>query len=264
LEAYLNELVVDQRGNRQGFPSEVLREILFVSALHDKFMSERKRKASSSILAELAPGKLDAIERAQLQSTPEIVARLLDLKKKIAKDDLDGIMELSALYNQRDRDGLSPLMHASSFGSERCMLQMIKSGANPHLPDSMGNRALHWAVMNAKLRATEILLYFGADGMVKNNAGVTPFSLSVIKPDASMATRLIDYGVDVNSPDGKGDFPLHKAVHANSIECVRLLLASGAAKQIRNRDGKMAIELASPELVKVFERHQAELLKGTM
>jgi hypothetical protein len=53
-------------------------------------------------------------------------------------------------------------------------------------------------------------------------------------------------------------------VHANSAACVRLLLVSGAAKQIRNRDGKMAIEMASPELVKIFEMHQAELLRGTM
>jgi hypothetical protein len=38
LDDYLNEIMIDDRGNRQGFPEEVASEILFLRALHGYHM----------------------------------------------------------------------------------------------------------------------------------------------------------------------------------------------------------------------------------
>lgn len=38
LDHYLNDLMIDDRGNRHGFPEEIASEILFLRALHDYHM----------------------------------------------------------------------------------------------------------------------------------------------------------------------------------------------------------------------------------
>jgi hypothetical protein len=38
LDHYLNEIMIDDRGNRQGFPEEIASEILFLRTLHDYHM----------------------------------------------------------------------------------------------------------------------------------------------------------------------------------------------------------------------------------
>jgi hypothetical protein len=264
--SYLNELVVDQRGNRQGFPSEILQEILFISTLFERWRSERKRKAPADVLASLGVGKLDLIDKQQKPLTPELLAQLQGWKVKMFKDDPAALANVGELVNQRDRDGMTLLMHAAAAGAEKCLLQLLKIGANPHVTDPGGNRSIHWAVTMSRLRATEILLFFGAEPNAKNAGGVPALSLAAIKHDPAIASRLIDYGVDPNTPDGKGDFPLHKAVVSGSPEMVKFLLNSGASKDMKNREGKTPHELAlsNEGLAAIFHKHQSDLIRNAM
>lgn len=265
LEAYLNELVVDQRGNRAGFPTEILQEILFLAALFERWRAERKRKAEPAILALISISQVDGLERGQKPNTPELVKALNSLKLSLSKDNVEQLLDKQDLFNQRDRDGMTLLMHAACYGAEKSLIHLLKSGANPHVHDNAANKPLHWAVTMGKLRSTEILLYFGADPMAKNNAGASALTLAAIKADASIAARLIDYGADPNSPDGRGDFPLHKAVSSGLVETTRFLLYAGASKEMRNRDGKTPLELGiKPEIAKVFQEHHSEMMKSSM
>ena len=266
MEAYLNELVVDQRGNRQGFPKEVLQEILFISALHEKWKAEKKKKVNKDVLVQISPALVEILERSQLQSSPDLAKKLFVMKNILRKDDVDAFAGCEKeLFNQRDQDGMSPLMHASASGAEKCMIHLLKNGGNPHLSDRAGNTSLHWAVTMGKLRSTEILLFFGANPMDKNMAGAMPLTLASIKADSNLALRLIDYGADANHPDGRGDFPLHKAVIAGAVDVIRQLLYSGANTEMRNREGKTALELISkPEVGAVFQEFRNELMRRSM
>lgn len=268
MEAYLNELVVDKRGNRQGFPQDILKEILFIAQLFEKWRAERKRKASSQILANIGPGLVDSLDKSQKTVDEEMSREFRGLKLKLQRDDAVVFSGLDLLLNQRDKDGMTPLMHAACYGAEKSMIHMLKMGANPHMADPGGNRPLHWAVTMNRLRAVEILMYFGAEPNVKNNSGITPLALAAIKPDPTVASRLVDYGAEVNLPDGKGDFPLHKAVMSGSSEGVRFLLAAGALRDMRNRDGKAPLDLNvsnhAEEVLRAFHSHQSDLLKSTM
>jgi ankyrin repeat protein len=101
--------------------------------------------------------------------------------------------------------------------------------------------------------------------MARNNAGASALTLAAIKSDPSIAARLIDYGADPNSPDGKGDFPLHKSVSSGLVGTTRFLLYAGASKEMRNRSGKTPLDLGlRPEIEKVFQEHQAEMIKSSM
>ena len=266
MSEYFNELVVDQRGTRQGFPSEVLQEILFVSSLFERWSAERKRKAPADVLAALGAGKIDDIEKRQLPLTPELNAQLQGWKMKMIKDDAAALANVGEFVNQKDRDSMTLIMHAASLGAEKCLIHLLKSGSNPHVADAGGNRAIHWAVTMGRLRATEILLFFGANPEDKNTGGMPALSLAAIKHDPAIASRLIDYAVDPNTPDGKGDFPLHKAAMTGSVEMIKFLLSVGASKDLKNRDGKTPAQLVghNDEALKVFQKHQADLIRNAM
>lgn len=268
MEAYLKDLVVDLRGNRQGFPHDILKEILFISNLFEKWRSERKRKAPANVIALISPGFVEGLEKAQLTLNDELGSKLRAAQLKIQRDDVQGMGELGSLLNQRDKDGMTLLMHAACYGAEKCMIQLVKSGANPHMADTAGNTALHWAVTMTRLRVAEILMYFGSDPSRKNKAGVGPLALAAIKPDPILASRLVDYGADVNMPDGKGDFPIHKAASAGASETVKFLLVAGALKDMKNRAGQSPLDLNNSthadEVLKAFNEHQAELLRSSM
>lgn len=263
---YLNDLVVDQRGTRQGFPAEILQEILFVSSLFESWRADRKRKAPAEVLAALGASHLDEIEKRQQPLTPGLSAKIQGWKMGFVKDDAAALADLGDMGNQRDRDGMTLLMHAASLGAEKCLISLLKSGANPHMADAGGNRAIHWAVTMGRLRATEILLFFGADPLAKNMGGMPSLSLAAIKHDPAIASRLMDYGMDPNTPDGRGDFPLHKAASAGSVAMVKLLLSAGASKDMKNRDGKTPFQLVegNPEILMIFRQHQADLIKNAM
>lgn len=268
-DAYLNELVVDQRGNRAGFPPKVLAEILFISELYARWKEDRRRKADEKRLKELSPKLLLDIEGRQAPMSPELKKTLMQLKMQITKGD-DGALEvfqrLGINPNQKDQDGQTMLMYAASSGAEKVALGLIKHNANPHMQDMTGNTALHWAVAMGKLRMVEILLYYGADPNAKNKAGQSAFALSVIKADSAIARRLMDYGADISNMDNVGNTPLHKAVAAKAKENVLILLRAGASKDLRNKEGVSPMDLADKdaELRAVFEKYRTELMRTSM
>lgn len=264
LEDYMRGLVVDDRGTRQGFPPEILKEILFLSGLFERWRAERKRKVDAPTLHALRPELTDEIERAQSALTPELAHELAEIKQRVCRDDLSALEGREGLFNQKDRDGMTWAMHAASAGAEKCLIHLLKKEANPHVADSAGNQALHWAVTMSKLRSSEILLFFGANPGQRNHAGATALTLAAIKLDPALVGRLLDYGADPNAPDGRGDFALHKAVAAGAEDTVRFLLANGASKEMRNRDGKTPQALAKPDMLRVFERHHSDMIRAAM
>jgi ankyrin repeat protein len=81
-------------------------------------------------------------------------------------------------------------------------------------------------------------------------------SLSVEKIQA-----LINAGVDINAKDTGGNTPLHTAVRWNYPEVVELLLVHGARVDIKNDQGKTALDLVngrnvSPDIRKLVQDRQ--------
>lgn len=268
-EEFLRDLVVDTRGNRQGFPQGVLEEILFISELYHRWRQDRRRTADEKRLSELSPKLIPELEAGQKHQTSELTKKLDQLKVMISKDDIAAIQFLTDNgigANQKDKDGQTPLMHATQSNAESVLLNLIKLNGNPHMQDITGNTALHWAVVMNRMRMVEILLYFGARPDVKNKAGATPFALSVIKADPSIAKRLLDYGADILVSDNMGNFPLHKAVMAKSKESIWLLLSVGAAKETKNKEGMSPEDLAGrdKDLAALFDKFRNQSLKQSL
>lgn len=264
-EHYFQELVVDMRGNRQGFPPKAMEEILFLSEVYARWRSDRKRKADEKKLKDISPKLVIDLDRQQAPLTPELTKQLAQLKSMLAKDDpkIIDIMTANKIDpNQKDADGQTLLMHAAIQNAEKAILALIKLNANPHMMDFTGNTALHWAVVSNRLRVSEILLYFGANPDAKNKGGATPLSLAAIKADTAILRRLLDYGSDVMSFDNQGNFPLHKAVTAKAKDATIMLANAGASWSGRNKEGISPQDLAEkdPEMRLVFDRLRREAM----
>lgn len=256
-EAYLRDLVVDLRGNRAGFPPEVMQELLYVSELHSRWRADRRKVADRKILQKIAPELVGEIEKGMRALTAEGTKELAHAKALIQKDDPSVIWWMSQKHlniNQKDRDGQTPLMYAAQAGAEKCAMALMQSGGNPHVVDVTGNTPLHWAVVMRKFKLVEILLYYGSNPNAKNKAGATPFSLSSIHSDAAIARRLYDYGADPSWLDNAGNTPLHKAVMGAKKEMVKFLLTLGVSLETRNGAGQTVEMLAKdPEIRALLE-----------
>lgn len=262
-ERYFQDLVVDLRGNRQGFPPKAMEEILFLTEVYARWRSDRRRKADEKKLKEISPKLLLDIDREQKPVTPEMLKLFTQAKTLLSRDDpklMDFLTENAIGPNQRDADGQTLLMHAAIQNAEKSLLGLFRLNANPHVIDGTGNTALHWAVVSNRLRITEILLYFGANPDTKNKGGATPLSLAAIKADSSILRRLLDYNADVLSFDNQGNFPLHKAVSAKAKDAVAVLVTAGASWTGRNKDGVSPQDLAEkdPEMKMLFEKMRRE------
>ena len=68
----------------------------------------------------------------------------------------------------------------------------------------------------------------------------------MVQPDGAVVAALPDAAaaIDLNHPANGGKTPLMYASYEGKPEVVRVLLAAGADKDLRNNDGKTALDYA--------------------
>lgn len=74
----------------------------------------------------------------------------------------------------KNKMGLTPLLHASSFGPIDAVIGLISYGADIHARDNDGCTPLHWATAFGCDTVAYILVSYGADIWAKNKEGKTP------------------------------------------------------------------------------------------
>jgi len=90
--------------------------------------------------------------------------------------------------------------------------------------------------------------------MAVNAAGVDDLILAVWGLDTAKATALIDGGVDVNSKDAKGIYPLLLACgYKDNDEMIELLLEKGADPNIFGPNGETPLGLAAKYSLKAVQ-----------
>ena len=246
------------------FPAELAMEVATVRELYREWRLTSRPKASQATLRALGADQVPSILSSLRRPTAEVNSAMrsaFEMAQADAADIAQWLAQRDLSLNQRDMDGITPLMVCAQRGSERSAIALLKAGANPHIPDSMGNTALHWAVIQNRRRMAEMLMYFGANPNTPNASGASPYALSVIKEDSTLAQRLYEYGADVASQDAQGNTPLHKAIASKASDNVWLLLQAGAPHSARNKAGVAAAELAekTPEMQRLFEKHAQSL-----
>ncbi|KAL6049432.1 putative serine/threonine-protein kinase mkcA [Balamuthia mandrillaris] len=193
--------------------------------LHELVKSNSKK----DVVRQLSSGALDVNARDQFQQTALHVAAVegnLPLLKTLlkAKPELDPL----------DTNHRTPLHCACSHMHSKVIEYLLKQGANPSLPTKSGATALHFICSSgvAPDRAPKLVKMmleskdFNIDA--QDNLGQTPLHKAVKADCVEMVSLLLSHNANPNTTDKTGVSPLHSAMHTGRKDLVLLLLQSNA------------------------------------
>ncbi len=159
-----------------------------------------------------ADGGDKELHRLTIQQDVSSVRALLE---SILRD-VGSIWVVKDFVNQRDEFGFTPLMCAASLerspSVDPLVRLLLQYGANPSIPDGLGNLAIHWAA------------YAGNENVVQ---------LLLSHP----------YPPPLNTENSYGDTPLHFAARYARVGVVELLLRAGSNYNARNADRRTVLSV---------------------
>ncbi len=122
--------------------------------------------------------------------------------------------------------GATPLMYAAAAGSLEAMRLLLDNGATVNATSSAGSTALIWAVTDAE--KVRLLLARGADAKAASQRGRTALVVAA-RGDGSAAVvkLLIAAGADPKAVDASKTTTLNAATVGNDIDTIRLMVDAG-------------------------------------
>lgn len=143
----------------------------------------------------------------------------------------------TALIEERDAKGRTPLITAAMSGDLRVVQSLLNDGANTEAQDKWGYTALVWA---ADIGATDIvnaLIRANANTEARDKNGLTALSWAAKKGNLETAQALLEAGADLEARDRKGATPLFYAAKQGHCNIIEKFLEKGAAIEARNEYG---------------------------
>jgi ankyrin repeat protein len=240
LEDYFADLMVDKRGGRQGFPPDVLNDILTLSRVHGRILELQAPKqqeddpwasdiARRSLQAEQIEFNLQGFERAVQVGNERAVKIFLKAGVK---------------PNDKDSSGFTPLLKAASLNRTAVAAVLIDAKADINVRDLQGFTPLHWAAFKGFPETTKLLVERGADVNAKSNMGLTPIMQATMWGHDRIVAYLLSKGARPNETDNEGLTALHNAVSDGHAKVVKVLMAAGADPNIKSAKGQTALAVA--------------------
>ena len=232
-------------------------------------LAKRLLAAGASVEAR---DRLGAKPLAHAASAGEIetVTLLLDNGAPIDARDLDGssalfkaaetgrlpmvrlLIERGADVNLPGRSGITPLSAAAYIGSVPIMQLLMEKGADPKAIDNTQKTAIIYAAGRGFFPVVRILLDHGVDVNAKYGNDLTVLMWAAgysaeagVNDVVQVMTILIDAGAGLDEQDNRGRTALMIAAELDHAAAVDVLLAHGADKSLKDKQGKTAGDLTS-------------------
>ena len=237
LQAYFEELMVDKRGGRQGFPEDVAHDIFVLSMVYDDFLRQPSQPedpwASETAQQELNDlgHQFSSQHFHQAVERNDMAAATLFLRAGMAVDTQGEV-------------GWTPLMVATFNGNEEMAALLLQHGANPHAVDAAGYTPLHWAAANGFVAVTQTLLRKRVAVDACNRYGWTPLLQAAARGHVAVVQLLLEAGARATHADREGWTALHKAVANRHVAVAELLLRYGADVRAQHQSGVTPLSLA--------------------
>ena len=210
------------------------------------------------------------LARAAAAGQGEIVTLLLEHGAPIDARDLDGstalykaaetgrlpmvrlLIEHGADINLPGRNGITPLSAAAYMGSAPIVELLTEKGADPKVIDDTQKAAIIYAAGRGFSAVARLLLDHGVDVNVKYGNDLTVLMWAAghsaeagVKDVVEVMTLLIDCGARLDERDNRGRTALMIAAELDHAAAIDVLLAHGADKSLKDKQGKMASDLTS-------------------
>lgn len=240
-DEYFEELIVDKRGGRQGFPADVAGDIVRLSKVHARVMEVR----AAQLAPKGDPWKNEHVRsllaNEQIEYSMEGFVRAVELGNERA---LKIFLKIGVKPDEKDQLGGTPLIKAAMLNRKPAAALLLDAGADANAKNAQGLTALHWAAFKGFPDVVEVLLAKGADPNVVGGPGVTPLMQAAMNGHAKVCSLLVAKGANVNEPDHEGMTALHKAANDGHAEVVKILLAGGGDKAAKTVSGATPLALA--------------------
>ncbi|GFS91024.1 ANK_REP_REGION domain-containing protein [Nephila pilipes] len=146
------------------------------------------------------------------------------------------ILNAGADIDAMNIDRKTPLLMAIEHCQDiSVIIALIEHGANINCADKNNNTPLHFAVINERHSAIDVLLHFKADVSIRNSDGNSVVHLCVLKNDMQTLKKILqceDLKIDIDAKNNLEETPLMSAVKVENLEIVRELLLVGASVRI--------------------------------
>lgn len=245
-DEYVNGLVVADREDRQGFPQEIISELVSLSLYHDTYLRKKEEAenpwAFEKMMSEVEAFRFrEALPNQGLNFVPQSFFHVVEQgNTRTALDFIRAGMDVDS----RRSDQWTPLMMALFHRQEETALMLIQRGADINAIAERGYQPIHWATLNGYVQVTALLLKKGANANAATHYGWTPLLQAATKGNVPVAEMLLQNRAYVDGIEHQGFSALHKACANEHVAIVKLLLAHQARPSLRALDGSTPMAIA--------------------
>ncbi|WP_194851711.1 ankyrin repeat domain-containing protein [Nonlabens antarcticus] len=127
----------------------------------------------------------------------DALRRLRSLVDREANDELQQLLDDHGV-DAKDSDGRTALIHASFFGKDELLADLIKRGANTNHQDKIGYSALHHCSLEMRVACAQILLNNHADPNLLDEHENGPLWVALMnsKGNFKLVRLLMEHGAD--------------------------------------------------------------------
>ena len=185
-------------------------------------------------------------------------------------DDLKKWQFVESDVYRRIKPGLTRLMQYAGEGNLKGMEQQHAAGANVNAADETGWTALMLAAAMCQDKAVGKLLDWGAlvdprdkngDSALIGAAAASCLPNGAEEQQTHIIRLLLQHGANPNESDRVGEAPLMAVTQYGNVGALSLLLTSGARRDLRDEDGKSALDYARESLKKFNDHSWTDGLK---
>lgn len=185
-------------------------------------------------------------------------------------DDLKKWQFVESDVYQRIKPGFTRLMQYAGEGNLKGMEQQHAAGVNVNAADESGWTALMLAAAMCQDKAVGKLLDWGAlvdlgdkngDSALIGAAAAFCLPIGAEEQQMHIIRLLLQHSANPNGSDRVGESPLMAVTQYGNVGALTLLLTSGARRDLRDEDGKSALDYARESLKKFNDHSWTDGLK---
>lgn len=243
LDRYFEDLLIDDRGDRQGFPPNVVHELMGLMRVYD-WQRNIKPNSAPDIWGHAEDPHIEFRMAEPLYTS----MTLIEAAQKGEKDRIVTMVKAGITSDRTDEMGKSALIWAASYGHLDVVEYLLTLKVDINRADLGGFRALHWAATNGHIPVVTTLVEHGANLDVQNRRGYTPLMLAAQSLKQTVVSVLLQAGANPNLEDDEGNNVLHQLLLYNrspeSLPTLTLMLEYQADVQHRNHHRQKPIDIA--------------------
>ena len=165
--------------------------------------------------------------------------------------------------NERDEEGLTPLMMAAVTNDSVMVELLLRHKANPNLQNNVGMTALMAAAFNTSEAVMPLLLAGGANPDLQDVKGRTALIVAAKQGVNNPVTMLLEARANKELKDEKGNTALMVACGERHLNVMTELLDGGADPNTRDLQGRTPLMLLAllgeDEMVRLLLRHKPDI-----